>query len=136
MNLSIGIAFLAGTASFFSPCVFSLVPAYIGYLGGRSMATPEGVTTSRWSTFTHGVAFVLGFSIVFIALGVAISALGGLLYDVKGILAKVGGLIVIVFGLHLTGILRIPFLEYDLRPQTKMDERRSYFSSALMGLHH
>ncbi|HEX2978795.1 MAG TPA: cytochrome c biogenesis protein CcdA [Anaerolineaceae bacterium] len=139
MNITIGLAFLAGLASFLSPCVFSLVPAYIGYLSGRSMVTTRledgsEVGIGRWQTFTHGVAFVLGFSIVFVLLGVAAAALGGLLYDVSNILAKVGGVIVILFGLHMTGLLRIPFLEYDLRPKSQLDERRSYFSSALMGV--
>lgn len=135
MNVTIGLAFLAGLASFLSPCVFSLVPAYVGYLSGRSMATgQDGVHTSRWQTFTHGVAFVIGFSIVFVVLGVAVSALGGILYDVRTWLAKIGGVIVIIFGLHMTGIIRIPFLEYDLRPQSKVEEQRSYFSSALMGI--
>ena len=137
MNVTIGLAFLAGMASFLSPCVFSLVPAYIGYLSGRSLAiSAEGKekAVQRWETFSHGLAFVLGFSIVFIILGVAVSALGGVLYNVRTILAKVGGIVVILFGLHMTGILRIPFLEYDLRPQSTLERRRSYFSSALMGV--
>ncbi len=66
-NVSIGLAFLAGLASFFSPCVFSLVPAYIGYLGGRSLSKfKESTSTDRMSTFFHGLAFVLGFSFVFV----------------------------------------------------------------------
>jgi cytochrome c-type biogenesis protein len=129
------LAFLAGMASFLSPCVFSLVPVYIGYLSGRSVALAGGtVETNRLDTFVHGLAFVLGFSIVFITLGVAVSALGGLLYDVRGWVTKIGGVLVIVFGLHMTGILRIPFLEYDLRPRSKEDQSRSYFSSILMGV--
>ncbi len=138
MNISevtLGFAFLAGLASFLSPCVFSLVPAYVGYLSGRAAAGQEGgQPISRWNTFTHGLAFVLGFSVIFILLGVAASALGGLLYDARDWLSKIGGVIVILFGLHMTGLLRLSFLEYDLRPQTKMDERRSYFSSAVLGV--
>jgi cytochrome c-type biogenesis protein len=135
MEVSIGLAFLAGMASFLSPCVFSLVPVYIGYLSGRSMAT-SGVTfqDNRMVTLSHGFAFVFGFSLVFISLGVAASTLGGLLYDVRDWLAKIGGIIVIIFGLHMTGILRIPFLEYDLRPRSKEDQSRSYFSSMMMGI--
>ncbi|MBT3391473.1 MAG: cytochrome c biogenesis protein CcdA [Anaerolineae bacterium] len=133
-NIGIGLAFVAGLASFLSPCVFSLVPAYIGYLGGRSAAAAQDGKENRWLTFSHGLAFVLGFSIVFILLGVATSALGGLLYDVRTWLAKIGGLVVIVFGLHMTRIIRIPFLEYDLRPQSQPDRQRGYFSSALMGV--
>jgi cytochrome c-type biogenesis protein len=133
-NLSIGLAFLAGLASFLSPCVFSLVPAYIGYLGGRSAASAVGGKTSRWLTLSHGVAFVLGFSVVFIILGVATSALGGLLFNLRTWLARLGGIVVIIFGLHMTGIFRIPFLEYDLRPQSAPDRNRGYLASALMGV--
>lgn len=133
-NISLGLAFLAGLASFLSPCVFSLVPAYIGYLGGRSAASASGGQANRWTTLSHGLAFVVGFSIVFILLGVATSALGGLLYDMRTYLAKIGGIVVIIFGLHLTGIFRIPFLEYDLRPQSVPDRNRGYLASGLMGV--
>ncbi len=133
-NISFGLAFLAGLASFLSPCVFSLVPAYIGYLGGRSMASAQLEKPSRWVTFSHGLAFVLGFSVIFVSLGVAASAVGGLLYDLRTWIAKIGGIVVIIFGLHLMGVFRIPFLEYDLRPQSLPDRRRGYLASALMGV--
>ena len=132
-NLGLSLAFLAGLASFFSPCVFSLVPAYVGYLGGRSVASASDSKYNRWVTFSHGLAFVLGFSVVFISLGVASSALGWV-FDAKGLLAKVGGIVVIIFGLHMTGIIRIKFLEYDLRPQTVPDRNRGYLASFLMGV--
>lgn len=133
-NIGVGLAFLAGLASFLSPCVFALVPAYIGYLGGRTVASARGGQANQWVAFSHGVAFVLGFSMVFIALGVATSALGGLLYDSKVWLARIGGVVVIIFGLHMTGILRIPFLEYDLRPHSTPDRKRGYLASFLMGV--
>ena len=137
-NVSLGFAFLAGIASFLSPCVFSLVPAYVGYLGGRSAASTGGEGENRWLTLSHGFAFVLGFSLVFVILGIASSALGGFLggalYELRIWLARIGGLVVIIFGLHMTGILRIPFLEYDLRPQSTPDRNRGYIASALMGV--
>src|SRR5215211_7817687 len=132
-NITLGLAFLAGLASFLSPCVFSLVPAYIGYLGGRA-AGGEVTESNRFITFTHGLAFVLGFSFVFITLGVASSAFGRLLFDLRFILAKVGGIIVIIFGLHMIGVFRIPFLEYDTRVQQLPDRKWGYMSSALMGV--
>jgi cytochrome c-type biogenesis protein len=132
-NVSAGLAFIAGVASFLSPCVLALVPAYIGYLGGRA-AGGESDGNNRFITFTHGLAFVLGFSAVFIVLGVAASALGGLLYDVRIWLGRIGGLIVIVFGLHMIGVLRISFLEYDTRMQEMPDPKLGYLSSALMGV--
>ena len=80
-EITIGLAFLAGLASFLSPCVFSLVPAYVSYLGGRAVrqagtVDQAAVRANRWVTFTHGLAFVLGFSVVFVVLGVAVSAAG------------------------------------------------------------
>ena len=132
-RVTIGLAFLAGLASFLSPCVFSLVPAYIGYLGGRA-AGGEATENNRFVTFTHGLAFVLGFSVVFVTLGVATSAFGRLLFDLRFILSKVGGIVVIIFGLHMIGVYRIPFLEYDTRIQRMPDRRWGYLSSALMGV--
>ena len=132
-NITIGLAFLAGLASFLSPCVFSLVPAYVGYLGGRAVGG-EATEGNRLSTFTHGLAFVLGFSIVFVTLGVATSAFGRLLFDLRFILSKVGGIIIIIFGLHMIGVFRIPLLEYDTRVQKVPDRKWGYLSSALMGV--
>lgn len=132
-NIPLGLAFLAGLASFLSPCVFSLVPAYVGYLGGRA-AGGEAAGGNRWTTFSHGLAFVLGFSVVFIVLGVAASAFGGLLYDLRTLLAKIGGVVVVIFGLHMTGVFRIPFLEYDTRVQQLPDPKLGYLSSALLGV--
>ena len=138
-DVTIGLAFLAGMASFLSPCVFSLVPVYISYLSGRTLALNTGIgagefQTNRWETLSHGLAFVIGFSIVFVTLGMAASAIGGMLFDMRSMLSKVGGVLVIIFGLHMTGIIRIPFLEYDLRPRTRMDQSRSYLSSILLGI--
>ena len=132
-ELTLGLAFLAGLASFLSPCVFSLVPAYIGYLGGRAVGG-ENTAGDRWRTFSHGLAFVLGFSIIFVVLGVAAAAAGRLLYDLRFWLAKVGGIVVVTFGLHMIGVLRIPFLEYDTRVTTAPDRKWGYLSSALMGV--
>ncbi len=137
-RVTIGLAFLAGLASFLSPCVFSLVPAYIGYLGGRAAgqagAGSENPVSNRWITFSHGLAFVLGFSIVFIILGVAVSAAGGILYSLRSLLAKIGGVVVIILGLHMIGVLRIPFLEYDVRVHDLPSNKWGYLSSALLGV--
>jgi cytochrome c-type biogenesis protein len=131
-RITIGLAFLAGLASFLSPCVFSLVPAYVGYLGGRAVGG-EG-HSNRWVTFSHGVAFVLGFSVVFVLLGVAASFAGHLLYDLRFLLAKIGGIVVIIFGLHMIGLIHIPFLAYDTRVNQAPDQKWGYLSSALMGI--
>jgi cytochrome c-type biogenesis protein len=134
LNISIGLAFLAGLASFLSPCVFSLVPAYVGYLGGRTAGMHGSGKNDKIVAFSHGLAFVVGFSVVFILLGVAASAIGGLLYDVRSWVAKIGGIVVVIFGLHMVGIIRIPFLEYDLRHQAEPTNRRGYAASMMMGV--
>ena len=132
-NVTFGLAFLAGLASFLSPCVLALVPAYVGYLGGRAITPGGAVVQDKSTTFTHGVAFVIGFSVVFVALGAAASAIGTILFDVRDTIAKIGGVIVIVFGLHTTGIINIPVLNYDTRPQVQPG-KSSYLSSSLMGV--
>ncbi|MCH7587291.1 MAG: cytochrome c biogenesis protein CcdA [Chloroflexi bacterium] len=133
VNVTIGLAFLAGLASFLSPCVLALVPAYVGYLGGRSISPGGIVVQDKSVTFRHGVAFVIGFSVVFVALGAAASAIGTLLFDVRDTIAKIGGIVVIVFGLHTIGIINIPILNTDTRRQTKPG-KSSYFSSSMMGV--
>lgn len=134
LNVSLGLAALAGAASFLSPCVLALVPAYVGYLGGRCVGPKGEVVRNRWVAFSHGIAFVLGFSSVFIALGAAASTVGALLYDVRTWLAKAGGIAVIIFGLHTLGVINIPFLDFDLRSHTRPDPGLGYFSSFLMGV--
>lgn len=132
-NVSIGIAFIAGLASFLSPCVLSLVPAYIGYLGGRA-AGGELNAKNRWVTFSHGLAFVLGFTIVFLLFNIIASALGGFLFDIRTWLARIGGLVIIIFGLHMIGILRLKFLEYDIRVHSSINKNMGFLSSIFMGV--
>jgi cytochrome c-type biogenesis protein len=133
-SVSIGLAWLAGVASFLSPCVFALVPAYVGYLGGIATQPGAGAAPGRWRVFSHGVAFVIGFSLVFIGLGAAASAVGQMLFDMRGWLGRIGGVIVIIFGLHTMGVINLPFLNADTRRQAAPDPSWGYISSGLMGV--
>lgn len=133
-NVTIWLAALAGLASILSPCVLALLPAYVGYLGGRSVTPGGQVVENRWITFSHGLAFVIGFSVVFITLGAAASLVGAALYDLRTWIAKIGGVIVVIFGLHTIGIINIPFLDYDIRRHERPDPGLGYLSSALMGV--
>lgn len=133
-NIGIWVAFLAGLASFLSPCVFALVPAYVGYLSSRSVASAKNGQTNRLETLSHAFAFVFGFTVVFVILGLSASVIGRFLYDQRDMLSKIGGIVVIIFGLHMTGIIRIPFLTYDVRHQKLPDPKWGYFSSFLMGI--
>ena len=133
-SVTVPLAFLAGLASFLSPCVLALVPAYIGYLSGRSVTAEGVVVENRWETFAHGLAFVTGFTLVFIALGAAASLIGAVLYDLRIWLARIGGVVVVVFGLHTMGVISIPFLDYDTRRQMRAHPGLGYGSSVLMGV--
>ncbi len=132
MNISLFVALSAGVLSFASPCVLPLVPAYLGYLGGQVASVEEG-TLSRRVTFIHGLFFVLGFSVIFVALGAAASGIGQLLYTYRLALMRVGGVVIFVFGLHTLGVLKIPLLYYDTRRHYRPRPELGYLSSALMG---
>jgi cytochrome c-type biogenesis protein len=135
-HITVEIAFLAGLVSFVSPCVLPLVPAYLSLLTGESLEDLKSATTAtaRTRTLTHALAFVLGFSIVFIALGLGASAAGGLLKANQVLVAQIGGFIVIVLGLHMMGIIRIPFLMMDKRSHVQNSGRRTAWTSFIVGM--
>jgi cytochrome c-type biogenesis protein len=94
----------------------------------------DSSANNRFVTFTHGLAFVLGFSAVFILFGVAASTIGRFLGNAQDTITRVGGILIVILGLHMTGILRVPVLDYDTRIQQSPDRKLGYFSSALMGI--
>ena len=104
----IAFAFAAGVISFLSPCVLPLVPVYIAHLTGVG-ASPEAVAGRR-ETMSHALAFVLGFGAVFTFVGASVGLVGGLIADELPTLEKIAGVFLIVLGLNLMGILRIPWL--------------------------
>jgi cytochrome c-type biogenesis protein len=106
--LGIGFAFAAGVISFLSPCVLPLVPAYIAHLTGLSSA-PEA-SAGRRETMSHALAFVAGFGLVFTALGASAGLAGSLLTDQLPTLEKIAGVFLIVLGLNLMGVIRLPWL--------------------------
>ena len=115
-DLTILIALAAGLISFLSPCVLPLVPAYLGQLSAIAVAGAETPRPDRWLAIRHAVAFVVGFTAVFTLLGLTATYLAQGLVDILPLLRVVGGVILIVMGLSLAGILRIPALERTWRP--------------------
>lgn len=116
-DLTILVALAAGVISFLSPCVLPLVPAYLGQLSAIAVAAAEdGTPPSRWTAVRHALAYVAGFGAVFTILGVTATFAAGPLVDYLPALRTVGGLILIVLGLNLAGLLRIPALERNWRP--------------------
>jgi len=117
MELTIAVAVGAGLLSFLSPCVLPLVPAYLGQLSAVAVVNrAAGVGASRWIAIRHALAFVAGFGGVFTILGVTATYAAGPLFDYLPILRQVGGVLLILLGLNLAGVLRIPGLEQTWRP--------------------
>ena len=116
-DVTYSIAFLYGLLSFFSPCVLPLIPSYFCFITGLSLEelTIAPKAAIRRKIMLSTLAFVLGFSLVFIILGASASYVGALLAEHKSIIRIVGGALIILFGLHLAGILRIPAFQYEKR---------------------
>ena len=109
-------AFLAGILSFLSPCVLPLVPGYVSLISGATVEDLHSDERHMLGTvMLHSLTFILGFSVVFIALGAVATSIGQLANEYHNLLAKIAGVIVIVFGLHLTGLLKIKALYADKR---------------------
>jgi cytochrome c-type biogenesis protein len=116
-DLTLLVAFAAGVISFLSPCVLPLVPAYLGQLTAVAVAaTAAGSRPSHWTAFRHAIAYVAGFGAVFTLLGVTATFAAAGLSDYLPVLRQVGGVVLIVLGLNLAGVLRIPRLERTWRP--------------------
>jgi len=109
-------AFVAGILSFLSPCVLPLVPGYVSLISGATVEDLQaGDRRMLGTVMLHSLTFILGFSVVFIALGAVATGIGQFANEYHNLLAKVAGIIVIVFGLHLTGLLKIKALYADKR---------------------
>jgi cytochrome c-type biogenesis protein len=134
-HLTVGIAFLAGLVSFVSPCVLPMVPAYLSFLTGSTVEElRENVTVNaRARAVAHALAFIAGFTIVFVLLGASASAIGSALRDNQVLIARIGGVVVIVLGLQMLGVLRMRFLAADTRPQVR-PKQRSLVASVIVGL--
>lgn len=122
-NVSLVAAFVAGILSFVSPCVLPLVPGYLSFISGVTLddmrETSAATQPARRRVFFSSIAFVVGFSLVFIALGASASAIGQFLMERLNLLGKVAGVVIVLFGLHTMGLLRINWLYREKRVDTK-----------------
>ncbi|MDO8910952.1 MAG: cytochrome c biogenesis protein CcdA [Pseudolabrys sp.] len=117
LDVSAGGAFIAGLLSFFSPCVLPLVPPYLAYMGGVSIAElrGDGVSTARGRVLLSAASFVAGFSTVFVALGATASWIGQAVGSYLGYLSYAAGVLIVIMGLHFLGVFRIGFLDRTAR---------------------
>lgn len=117
-SIGLVVAFSAGFLSFLSPCVLPLVPAYTSFITGLSMKelssgqkTKQSSVKVQTIALRRGSLFVLGFSLIFIALGSSVALVGSFFLDASTWIERIGGIIIILFGLHLLGLLKIPWLQ-------------------------
>ncbi len=154
-GVSLIFAFVAGLLSVASPCVLPLVPAYLGYLTGSALEGSGGGQTvatvgagggggsvaiasapprdSTPSPFLHSVAFVSGFSVIFIIFGVSLGLVGFLLRDNLDLITRVAGGMLIVMGLHLSGVITIPLLDQERRLDVGRGAKVGYARSFAVG---
>lgn len=150
-NVSLFAAFVAGILSFISPCVLPLIPGYLSFISGVSLDEMRGGASATAVTGGGTVAavalapavqrrvivaslfFILGFSLVFIALGASATFLGALLMERLTLLGKIAGVVIILFGLHTMGVLRIGWLYREKRFQTA-NRPTSLFGAMMVGI--
>ncbi len=129
-------AFVAGLLSFLSPCVLPLIPSYITYITGLSFADLQAEHPShriRRQIIIHSLLFIIGFTIVFVLLGASATFIGGFLQEHMKALRRVGGVLIILFGVHLTGLVPIRFLLGEKRV-TIHNKPAGYVGSILVGV--
>lgn len=131
LSPTLPIAFVAGLVSFLSPCVLPIIPGFLAYLAGSSL---KDASTHRRAIFLNSLLFVLGFSVIFAGLGVLLNSLiGNAAYQTQMWLARVGGVFMITFGLHLTGLITIPWLNREYKFRVLKGVHSQYLTSFIFG---
>jgi cytochrome c-type biogenesis protein len=130
------VAFTAGLLTFLSPCILPLVPSFIAYITGVSyndLKNDGKMHEVRRKTISHTLLFILGFSVVFMLLGLTATAIGQALFQYQKVIRIGGGVLVIIFGFVLSGIIKIPFMEKDHHLNVHA-KKATYFGSFLVGV--
>ncbi len=129
-TLSLAIAFGAGLLSFLSPCVLPLVPSYITFITGMNYEDLQG---SRKDTLIHALLFVIGFSLIFLALGAGATVFGQVMIRHRDLISRAGGALIFVFGLYLLGVFNLSFLMKDTRLHLA-DKPLGYLGTVVVGI--
>lgn len=135
VSIGLAVAFAAGLLSFLSPCVLPLIPSYATFLTGMSMdeLADSARRQARRTMLVHGLLFIAGFTLVFLILGASATFLGSLLRVHDQWLGRTGGVLLIVFGLYLAGLLRLPGAEREWRVHLA-DKPVGYLGTVLVGM--
>ncbi|HEY5546664.1 MAG TPA: cytochrome c biogenesis protein CcdA [Gemmatimonadaceae bacterium] len=129
-TLGVVVAFTAGLLSFLSPCVLPLIPSYVTFITGLSL---DDVQNARRAALVHGLLFVLGFTLIFLAMGATATLLGQALLRHRDWISRIGGIVIIIFGLYLLGVLNIGFLSRERRFHVA-DKPVGYFGTVVVGV--
>lgn len=115
LDVNGALAFTSGILSFFSPCVLPLIPSYLIYISGITLDNYNETELKKYRmvVLTHALAFILGFSFVFVSMGISSSFIGGLLASYQTYISLIGGLLLIVMGIFCLGVINLPFLNYE-----------------------
>lgn len=135
-DLNIFVAFVAGLLSFLSPCVLPLIPSYISFVSGVSLEelrAPHAESRVRRRVFFNSLAFISGFTSVFVSLGASASFLGNLFLSYRGWIQTWGGVLVVLLGLYLMGLFKISLMERYFQVHLK-DKPAGYLGSVLVGV--
>jgi len=134
-SVGVVVAFSAGLFSFLSPCVLPLFPSYVSFITGMSVGdlTADLTGAARRRVMLHALAFVLGFSLVFVGLGASFSAAGQFLLDYRDLIRRVGGALIVVFGLYIAGVLRVGMFGRTAQLQIR-EKPAGYLGSLAVGI--
>lgn len=131
-DIGLFFALAGGVLSFFSPCVFPLLPAYITHLTGGKIEDSK-LEVNRVKLYMRSIGFIIGFSIIFIALGASASFVGKLLMNYRIVIMQIAGLLIIIFGLQMAGLLKFKFLMMEKKFHSER-QSKNVLSSILLGM--
>lgn len=131
-NISLMVAFGAGLLSFLSPCVLPLAPVYLSSLYGSEIYDVR-IKKIRISVFLHSLSFVVGFSLIFITLGVIAGLTGFIISPSQALLNKISGSLLIAFGIFMLAALKVPWLNYEKHLTSSLSNTTGYLRSFLIG---
>lgn len=131
-GISIGAAFTAGILSFLSPCIVPLVPVYLASLYGQEIFD-AGAPGRRLPVFLHALSFVIGFTLVFTALGAIAGLTGFAINPDPALLNKISGSLLIAFGVFMLAALKVPWLNYERRLNPSLGKANGYLRSLIIG---